>query len=448
MGSSIKSFFRYIFFDKRYITSITIRFLIILITEYLYHNYGVLYTDIDYHVFSYGAKHITQFENPYERETYRYTPILAAMMTPNIKIWYPIGKFFLSTIDVLVGYLIEKLLCVQNQKNNNVKKSLDEIINKDTELNNYGYASLFYLYNPLTVVICTRGSADCIITFLVLLSLIFLEKKYYFRSALIYGFAVHFKIYPIIYAPALYLYLVYREYELPKLTSDDEDEKKPSKLDSICSQFMFLMKKFFNTLRIFIMNLYRLKSLIFITVSASTFFFFLIVFYVWIGYKFLYEYLLYHIVRKDHRHNYSMFYYLIYLTYDSEFSKLLSFIAFLPQMSLIGLVTFFLYKKINLCLIILTMIFVAFNKVMTAQYFIWFFSLIPLIVKNNNLFSTKKVRGFILLLVWLFFEIIWNQYSHELEFNGKNTFIEMWIVDIIFFIINCVCIKEIIVNNN
>ena len=437
MGSPIVSFFRYIFYDKRYLTSITIRFSIILITEYLYHNYGVLYTDIDYHVFSDGAKHITQFENPYERETYRYTPILAAMMTPNIKIWYPIGKFFLSTIDVLVGYLIERLLYVQNEKNSK----------KSSQLNDYGYASLFYLYNPLTVVICTRGSADCIITFLVLLSLIFLEKKYYFRSALVYGFAVHFKIYPIIYAPALYLYLVYREYELPR-TKGEEDEEKPKKLDSICSKFMFLVKKCCNTLRIFIMNLYKIKSLIFITVSASTFFFFLVVFYVCIGYKFLYEYLLYHIVRKDHRHNYSMFYYLIYLTYDSEFSKLLSLIAFLPQMSLIGLVTFFLYKKINLCLIILTMIFVAFNKVMTAQYFIWFFSLIPLIVKNNALFSTKKAKGFILLVVWLFFEIIWNQYSHELEFNGKNTFIEMWVVDIIFFIINCVCIKEIIVNNN
>ena len=166
-----------------------------------------------------------------------------------------------------------------------------------------------------------------------------------------------------------------------------------------------------------------------------------------IGYKFLYEYLLYHIVRKDHRHNYSMFYYLIYLTYDSDFSKLLSLIAFLPQMTLIMFVTFYLYKNINLCLIVLTMIFVAFNKVMTAQYFIWFFSLIPLIVKKNELFSTRKIRGILLLAVWLCFEILWNHYSHLLEFNGKNTFIEMWVVDVIFFIINSVCIKEIIVNN-
>ena len=83
-----------LFHHHRYATSLAIRYLIIIITEYLYYNHGVLYTDIDYHVFSDGAKHVAKLESPYERETYRYTPILAALMVPNIKIWYPIGKFF------------------------------------------------------------------------------------------------------------------------------------------------------------------------------------------------------------------------------------------------------------------------------------------------------------------------------------------------------------------
>ena len=39
-------------------------------------------------------------------------------MVPNIKIWYPIGKFLLSTIDVGVGYLIELLLKYQDNINN------------------------------------------------------------------------------------------------------------------------------------------------------------------------------------------------------------------------------------------------------------------------------------------------------------------------------------------
>ena len=141
-----------------------------------------------------------------------------------------------------------------------------------------------------------------------------------------------------------------------------------------------------------------------------------------------------------------MFYYLIYLTYDSNLSKMLSYIAFLPQVILILFVTLYLYKHINLCLIILTMIFVAFNKVITAQYFIWYLSLLPLIIEKNKLFSTKKFKGIIMFCIWLFFEIIWNSYSHFLEYNGENKFLEMWIIDLGFFIINCYIIKETISN--
>lgn len=98
-------------------------------------------------------------------------------MTPNIFFWYPIGKFFLCTIDVCVGFLIEKLIKIQtlNKKENDGNENLEKL--QKLNLDEFGYSTLFYLYNPLTVVICTRGSADCIITFLVLLSLILLEKK-------------------------------------------------------------------------------------------------------------------------------------------------------------------------------------------------------------------------------------------------------------------------------
>ena len=428
------SIFYNIFYKHRYITSLLIRYSIILITEFLYYNYGVLYTDIDYHVFSDGAHHILKKESPYERETYRYTPILAILMTPNIFFWYPIGKFFLCTIDVCVGFLIEKLIKIQtlNKKENDGNENLEKL--QKLNLDEFGYSTLFYLYNPLTVVICTRGSADCIITFLVLLSLILLEKKKYFLSALIYGFAVHFKIYPIIYSAAIYLYLIYKEYD------DDEN------LNYTNNKFYNMILKTFQPIKMVLRNLFKFTPWMFIFTSAGIFLFFLGIFYKILGYQFLYEYLLYHVVRKDHRHNYSMFYYLIYLTYDSNLSKMLSYIAFLPQVILILFVTLYLYKHINLCLIILTMIFVAFNKVITAQYFIWYLSLLPLIIEKNKLFSIKKFKGIIMFSIWLFFEIIWNSYSHFLEYNGENKFLEMWIIDLGFFIINSYIIKETISN--
>ena len=423
-----------IFLHKRYKVSLFIRYLIIIITEYLYYTYGILYTDIDYHVFSDGAKHITKFESPYERETYRYTPLLAILMIPNVKIWYPIGKFLLSTIDVSVGYLIEKLLKIQS-KQSNEEKTFGEVLKEERDEAFYCYASLFYLYNPLTIVICTRGSADCIITFLVLLSLIYLEKRKYYISAVIYGFSVHFKIYPIIYAPSIFLYLLYKEFV----------KNKAKELAPIpfCRRVFF---KIISTIKMILKNLFTKVALSYIIISSGVFFFLLGIFYKLIGYKFLYEYLLYHLVRKDHRHNYSIFYYIIYLTYDINFSKYLSLVTFLPQIILILLVTIFLYKDINLCLIVLTMIFVHFNKVITAQYFIWYLSLIPLIIHRNLLFSVKKYKGIVMFIIWMFFEMIWNTYSHFLEYNGGNYFISMWVVNIIFFLTSCLLVKELIVN--
>ena len=433
---SILKIFKNIFLHKRYKVSLFIRYIIIVITEYLYYNYGVLYTDIDYHVFSDGAKHAAKFESPYERETYRYTPLLAILMIPNIKIWYPIGKFLLSTIDVGVGYLIEKLLRAQ-EKQLKEDRTFNEILKAENDEAYYNYASLFYLYNPLTIVICTRGSADCIITFLVLLSLIYLEKKKYYLSALIYGFAVHFKIYPIIYAPSLFLYLLYKEFI--------QNKNGPKELEPI-PFFQRIYHKIKSTIIMVFSNLFTKTALFFVIISSGVFFFFLALFYKLIGYKFLYEYLLYHLIRKDHRHNYSIFYYTIYLTYDNDFSKYLSLITFLPQMILILSVTIFLYKDINLCLIVLTMIFVHFNKVITAQYFIWYLSLIPLIIHRNLLFGVKKLKAILLLTIWMIFEIIWNRYSHLLEYEGQNYFMSMWIVNILFFLTSCWIVREIIVN--
>ena len=419
----MNSLINFIFIKHRYLTSLIIRYLIIIITEFLYYNYHILYTDIDYHVFSDGAKELLLGKNPYERETYRYTPILAFLMTPNIFFYYSFGKFLLSTIDVIVGFLIEKLLIVQNNKNSNDEK--------------FVYNSLFYLYNPIIIVICTRGSADCIITCLVVLCLLLLEMKYYLLSAFVYGFAVHFKIYPIIYAPAIYLYLVNKIYNN---NNQNENENKNSYLK-------FILQKFLFPIFLILKNIHKYYSILYVLISSFTFLSLLIIFYKIIGYKFLYEYLLYHIIRKDHRHNYSMFYYLIYLTYNSKLSKFLSLITFLPQIILIILITILMFEKINLCLIVLTMVFVVFNKVITAQYFIWYLCLMPLIVNRNLLFKEKKMKGIFLAGIWMFFEGIWNSFSHLLEYNGKNKFVEMWLIDVGFFLINCWGIKEIIVNN-
>lgn len=75
------------------------------------------------------------------------------------------------------------------------------------------WSMLLWLYNPFTATISTRGSCDSLVTVMLLATLLMLLQGQTVLPALLYGLAVHFRIFPIVYAPGIVLYLAHRQLQ-------------------------------------------------------------------------------------------------------------------------------------------------------------------------------------------------------------------------------------------
>ena len=104
----------------------------------------------------------------------------------------------------------------------------------------------------------------------------------------------------------------------------------------------------------------------FTIVSASVCVGLFLLFYKIYGYECLYESLLYHFERKDHRHNFSVYFYMIYELFDDKTSHFLALATFLPQLLIVLVASLTLYFDLFLCLFIQTTAFVMYNKVITS----------------------------------------------------------------------------------
>lgn len=95
--------------------------------------------------------------------------------------------------DILAGWLIHTL--TQMQKASHATSM---------------WSVAAWLYNPFTVSISTRGSCDVLVVIVLLYVLKGLLCGKVVVPAVLYGFAVHFRIYPIVYAPAIVFFLAQR----------------------------------------------------------------------------------------------------------------------------------------------------------------------------------------------------------------------------------------------
>jgi phosphatidylinositol glycan class M len=300
-------------------------------------NSPMKYTDIDYYVFTDAARFIARGQSPYARDTYRYTPLLAWLIYPTVwpgKFWFSFGKILFAVGDVAAGWMMFRML-------KEYRKMGDERALK--------FASI-WLLNPMVATISTRGSSEGLLGVFVTALLWAVLAKRIAIAGFLLGFAVHFKIYPFIYAASIVWWL------------DDEQvgRKKDTKTPHSSSAVDQILN-FLNPQRV-ALALYSL-----ITFAVLN-----IVMYYMYGYPFLDHSYFYHLIRIDHRHNFSPYNTLLYLNsspHTTSASFELERLAFVPQLLLSAVfIPLALAKKdLSSTMLAQTFAFVTFNKVCTSQ---------------------------------------------------------------------------------
>lgn len=155
-------------------------------------NSPMKYTDIDYLVFTDAARFVSEGRSPYDRATYRYTPLLAWLLYPTSfgGYWFEFGKVLFAAGDIATGWLIMLILQTKGIDQTRAMK----------------YASI-WLLNPMVANISTRGSSEGLVAVIVVALLWAAMTRRYTLAGALLGLGVHVKIYPFIYAASLFWWL-------------------------------------------------------------------------------------------------------------------------------------------------------------------------------------------------------------------------------------------------
>ena len=303
------------------------------------------YTDIDYMVFTDAARYVSQGLSPYERETYRYTPLLAWILLPTSwpgSFWFSFGKLLFSISDVVAGWLIFVILRAHEGGAMTTERALK-------------YACI-WLLNPMVATISTRGSSEGLLAVLVVALLWAVIRRRIVLAGVLLGLSVHLKIYPFIYGASIVWYL---ESSTDSTPDQQRSPVSPEPTNQLLSTTTIL--KFFN------------RSRIILTISSLlTFISLNLLMYSIYSTPFLEHTFLYHLTRIDHRHNFSPYNTLLHLSSaapDKVSSLGLESLAFIPQILISAILIPIALSKKDLAgtMLAQTFAFVAFNKVCTSQ---------------------------------------------------------------------------------
>jgi len=246
-----------------------------------------------------------------------------------------------------------------------------------------------------------------------------------FIAGMSHGVAIHSKLYPIIYTLSYMAYLATRGSGDNALVATNTTTRFP----------WTEPRRLLSLIGIWIRRLFAPVPLVFMVSSLATFVGLTYLAVLWYGEIALQEGLLYHFSRLDHRHNYSMYWYWIYLARARMTSNLqfMGKLLMLPQLILLvysslGMAPFHL----GLTVFVQTFLFVTHNKVITAQYFTWYLCLLPLCTDVLRLTPrVKRSVAFLLLSIG-----IWLGSAYCLEMQGMAVHKWVWLASVLFFVAN------------
>ncbi|KAI0256664.1 glycosyltransferase family 50 protein [Lactifluus subvellereus] len=453
--------------------SATIRVALILYSEWHDAHSFVKYTDVDYLVFS-DATSFTltpgplnhaqgplgrwfNLGDPYRRETYRYTPLLAILLAPNKWLHKSFGKYLFAGCDILAGKLMHKLLVdvilphahphtdaghappphhltsQQGVKSSHSHPKADDDTKNTaaTPISEGAYSRraallvALHLLNPIVIGISTRGSSESVLSLFVLLTLFCALRGLWDVAAVLLGVSAHWKIYPVIYGVSC----------VGVIATEHQHGGGKARARGMFHRVTQCVDVFVTA-----------RTVRFAAISAGTFLVLGVLMYsVW-GYPFVHETYLYHLHRLDHRHNFSPYFYQIYLTHPSistsavaqspVWKKLLRspLTSFLTQLILsLGSGLFFIRTRQDMVMgwFTQTATFVIFNKVCTSQYFLWYLLFLPLLIPQLSMSWPSIIKY---LICWLGTQALWLSQAYRVEFLGEPIFLRLWICSIVYVV--------------
>ena len=252
----------------------------------------------------------------------------------------------------------------------------------------------------------------------------------------VFGLLVHWRLFPVLYGPCLLVFLHYRAHErvavlapvanaAPSREPASHRSKRPSGLAATSVQVVQC-----RTTRTH--QRWLRDCLAFGMPALAVFFGLGALFHRLYGQQFVHESFLYHASRRDPRHNFAPHFLLTYLRHyaqgadglpASEPAELPVWLdanaAALPccAAAVVAIALKF-GRHLDCAFLLTTLTFVTFNKVSTAQYFVWYFGLAPAALPELR--SGWGRLQLAAALAWVAAQLAWLAAAYQLEFQVRN----------------------------